>query len=197
MPEILPVIIPYERCVLIDEKQTVFGKNALAGSDQLPSELCIFRVVCIIGRQTALDREQILSADLAHIADILNQRISAQVEAQIDEVGQSVETLKLHRLVKLIFLIAEEAVHPFSEVVDFIEVNESVLEAAEFLGEYDLGHIQFKGRNILGVDSFECRTHFLFCAGKAEGCLTVSVFDFQFNHGKSPLQRRVQICELP
>ena len=71
----------------------MFGKNALAELDQLPPELCIFRVVLIIGRQTALDREQILSADLAHIADILNQWIAIEVEAQIDEVGQSVETL--------------------------------------------------------------------------------------------------------
>jgi len=156
----------------------VFGKNALAGSNQLPPEFCVFRIVCIIGRQTALDREQILSADLSHIADVLNQRITIEVEAQIDEVGQSVETLKLHRLVKLIFLIAEEAVHPFSEEVDFIEVNEPVLEAAEFLGEYDLGHIQFKGCDILGVDSFERRIHFLFSAGKVEVGLAVAVFDF-------------------
>ena len=76
--------------------------------------------------------------------------------------------------------------YPFSEVVDFIEVNESVLEAAEFIGKYDLGHIQFRGRNILGVDSFERRIHFLFGAGKAEIGLTVSAFDFQFNHGNSP-----------
>ena len=131
-------------------------------------------------------RITILSADLAHIADVLNQRIAIEVEAQIDEVGQSVETLKLHRLVKLIFLIAEKAVHPFSEVVDFIEIDESVLEAAEFLGEYDLGHIQFKGCDILGMDSFERRIHFLFCAGKAEVGLAVSVFYFQFNHGNSP-----------
>ena len=61
--------------------------------NQFPSEFCIFRIVCIIGRQTALDREQIFSADLAHIADILNQRITAEVEAQIDEVGQSVKAL--------------------------------------------------------------------------------------------------------
>ena len=176
----------YERCVLIDEKQTVFGKNALAGSNQLPPEFCIFRIVRIIGGQTALDREQILSADLSHIADILNQWIAIEVETQIDEVGQSVETLKLHRLVKLIFFIPEEAVHPFSEVVDFIEIDESVLQAAEFLGKYDLGHIQFKRRNILGVDSFERRIHFLFCAGKAEIGQTVSVFYFQFNHGNSP-----------
>ena len=165
--------------------------------DKLPPELCIFRIVCIIGRQTALDREQVFSADLAHIADILNQRITVEVEAQIDEVGQSVETLKLHRLVKLIFLIAEEAVHPFSEVVDFIEVNESVLQAAEFIGEYDLRHIQFKGCDILGMDSFERCIHFLFGAGKAEIGLTVSVFDFQFNHGSSPLWRRVRSGGLP
>ena len=88
-----PYNIRYERCVLIDEKQTVFGKNALAGSNQLPPEFCIFRIVRIIGRQTALDREQILSADFSHIADILNQRIAIEVEAQIDEVGQSVEAL--------------------------------------------------------------------------------------------------------
>ena len=131
----------YERCILVDEEQAVFGKNALAGLDKLPPEFCIFRIVCIIGRQTALDREQVFSADLAHIADILNQRITVEVEAQIDEVGQSVETLKLHRLVKLVFLIAEKAVHSFSEVVDFIEVNESVLQAAEFIGKYNLGHI--------------------------------------------------------
>lgn len=87
--------------------------------------------------------------------------------------------------------------NPFSEVVDFIEVNESVLEAAEFLGEYDLGHIEFKRRDILGADSFECRIHFLFCAGKAEVGLTVVVFDFQFNHGSSPLWRRVRIYGLP
>ena len=49
--KILPVITPYERCVLVDKQQTVFGKNALAGSDQLPSELCIFRIIRIIGRQ--------------------------------------------------------------------------------------------------------------------------------------------------
>ena len=35
----------------------------------------------------------ILSADLAHIADILNQWIAIEVEAQINEVGQSVEAL--------------------------------------------------------------------------------------------------------
>lgn len=98
---------------------------------------------------------------------------------------------------KLIFLIAEEAVHPFSEVVDFIEVNESVLDADEFLGEYDLGHIQFKWCDILGMDSFERRIHFIFGAGKAEIGLTVSVFDFQFNHVKSPLWLRVRICGLP
>ena len=119
----------------------MFGKNALAGSNQLPPEFCIFRIVRIIGRQTALDREQIFSADLAHIADILNQRITVEIKTQIDEVGQSVEALKLHRFVKLIFLIAEEAVHPFSEEVDFIEVDESVLQAAELFWKYDLGHI--------------------------------------------------------
>lgn len=91
--KILPVIILYERCVLIDEKQTVFGKNALAGSNQLPPEFCIFRIVRIVGRQTALDREQILSTNLAHIADVLNQRIAIEVETQIDKVGQSVEAL--------------------------------------------------------------------------------------------------------
>lgn len=93
MPEILPVIILYERCVLIDEKQTVFGKNALAGSNQLPPEFCIFRIVRIIGRQTALDREQILSADFAHVTDIPNQRIAIEIKAQIDEIGQGVKAL--------------------------------------------------------------------------------------------------------
>lgn len=91
--KILPVIIPYERCVLVDEKQTVFGKNALAGLNQFPSEICIFRIVCVIGRQTALDREQIFSTDFAHIADVLNQRIAIEVETQIDEVGQGIEAL--------------------------------------------------------------------------------------------------------
>ena len=71
----------------------MFGKYAVAGLDQLPSELCIFRIIRIIGRQTALDREQVLSADLAHIADILNQRITAEVEAQIDEVGKRIKAL--------------------------------------------------------------------------------------------------------
>ena len=60
------------------------------------------------------------------------------------------------------------------------------MEAAEFLGEYDLAYIEFKGCDILGVDSFERRIHFLFGAGKAEVGLAVSVFYFQFNHGKSP-----------
>ena len=91
--KILPFIILYERCVLIDEKQTVFGKNALAGSNQLPPEFCIFRIVRIIGRQTALDREQILSADFAHIAYVPNKRITVEVEAQIYKVGQSVKAL--------------------------------------------------------------------------------------------------------
>ena len=71
----------------------MFGKNALAGSNQLPPEFCIFRIVRIIGRQTALDREQILSADLAHIADILNQRIAVEIKTQINEVGQGIEAL--------------------------------------------------------------------------------------------------------
>ena len=39
--------------------------------------------------------------------------------------------------------------------------------------------------------------HFLFGAGKTEGGLTVAVFDFQFNHGKSPLRLRVRICGSP
>ena len=175
----------------------MFGKNALAGLNKLSAEFCVFRIICIIGRQTALDHEQIFSADLAHIADVLNQRITVEIKTQIDEVGQSVKALKLHRLVKLIFLIAEEAVHPFSEEVDFIEIDESVLEAAEFFGEYDLAYIEFKGRDILGVDSFERRTHFLFCARKAEVGLIISVFDFQFNHGCTPLLRRVRIYGLP
>lgn len=89
----LSVIIPYERRILVNKQQTVFGKNALAGSDQLSPELCIFRIVCIIGGQTALDREQILSADFAHVTDIPNQRIAIEIKTQIDEVGQSVEAL--------------------------------------------------------------------------------------------------------
>lgn len=69
----------------------MFGKNALAGSNQLLPEFCIFRIVRIIGRQTTLDREQILSADLSHIADVPNQRIAIEIKAQIDEVRQGVK----------------------------------------------------------------------------------------------------------
>ena len=85
----------------------------------------------------------------------------------------------------------------FVPLVDFIEIDESVLQAAEFLGKYDLGHIEFKGCDILGADSFECCIHFLFGAGKAEAGQTVSVFYFQFNHDNSPLWRRVRSGESP
>ena len=71
----------------------MFGKNALAGMNKLSAELCIFWIICIIVRQTAFDREQIFSADFAHIAYILNKRITVEVETQIDEFGQSVKAL--------------------------------------------------------------------------------------------------------
>ena len=71
----------------------MFGKNALAGLNQFSSEFCIFRVVLIIGRQTALYCKQIFSADLAHIAYVPNKRITVEVETQIDEVGQGVKAL--------------------------------------------------------------------------------------------------------
>ena len=61
--------------------------------NKLSAELCIFRIILVIGRQTALDREQIFSTDFAHVAYILNQRITIEVETQIDEVGQSVKAL--------------------------------------------------------------------------------------------------------
>ena len=86
----------------------------------------------------------------------------------------------------MIFFIPEKAVHALGEVIHLIQICESVLQEAEFFVEYHLGHIQFKGCDILGMDSFERRIHFLFGAGKAEVGLTVSVFDFQFNHGNSP-----------
>lgn len=58
--------------------------------------------------------------------------------------------------------------------------------------------LDLKGlENEYRMDSFERRIHFLFGAGKAEVGMTVAVFDFQFNHGKSPLRLRVRICGSP
>ena len=71
----------------------MFGKNTFAGLDQLSPELCIFRIILIIGRQTALDREQIFSADFSHIAYVPNKRVTVEVETQIYKVGQSVKAL--------------------------------------------------------------------------------------------------------
>lgn len=47
-------------------------------------------------------------------------------------------------------------------------------------------HLRHLKRRHKVIYSFERRIHFLFGAGKAEIGLTVSVFYFQFNHGKSP-----------
>ena len=63
-------------------------KTPLPDRISSPSELCIFRIVRIIGRQTALDCEQILSADFAHIAYVPNKRVTVEIKTQIDEVGQ-------------------------------------------------------------------------------------------------------------
>ena len=71
----------------------MFGKYAVAGLYQFPSELRIFRVILIVCRYAAVDCQQILSADLAHVPDIPNQRIAIEIKAQIDEVGQGIEAL--------------------------------------------------------------------------------------------------------
>ncbi|MFQ7134319.1 MAG: hypothetical protein ACLRQL_05760 [Oscillospiraceae bacterium] len=71
----------------------MFGKYAVAGLYQLPSELRIFRVILIVCRYAAVDRQQILSADFAHVTDIPNQRIAIEIKTQIDEVGQGVKAL--------------------------------------------------------------------------------------------------------
>ena len=71
----------------------MFGKNTFAGLNQFSSEFCIFRVVLVIGRQTALYCKQIFSADFAHIAYVPNKRVTVEVETQIYKVGQSVKAL--------------------------------------------------------------------------------------------------------
>ena len=175
------------RRVFVHEQHSVFGKYAVAGLDQLPSELRIFRVILVVCRYTALDREQIFSADLAHVTDIPNQRVTIEIETQIDKVGQRVKALQLHGFIELVFLIPEKAVHALGKVIDLIQIYESVLQKVEFLGEYDLDYIQLCGADDgIGAYLRDRVLHGLFRTGKGEFGLIIGIPNFQLDHVSPP-----------
>ena len=104
----------------------MFGNDSGAGLHEPSADLGVFGVGIIVCRNGAVTVEEILLADLAHIADVLNEAIFVAIEGQVDEILQLGEAFLLHGFVELFFLRTEEALHTLGKVVQLIQIDETV-----------------------------------------------------------------------
>ena len=165
----------------------MFGDDTGAGLHQPSTDLCIFRVSIIVGRNGTVTVQEVFLTDLAHIADILNEAVFVEVEGQVDEIFQLGEAFLLHGFVKLFFLCAEEALHALGKVVQLVQIDEAVFQMVEFFGEYHVLDEQF-GRVIVGgVYLHERRLECVFRAWEVDVDQVVVVLYGYFNHRLSVL----------
>ena len=106
-----------------------------------------------------------------------------EVEGQIDEILLSGVFQLGDADKELIVFVVVEALHTFAEIVEFVQIGESVFQHGEFLRPVDIRH---KG-GLSGVPSFDSVDLTKLCKQFA---LVIGVFDSDFDHGAHSFRRK-------
>ena len=129
----------FPRHFIVDEHQAVIGPDAAFAVQQCATFFGSFGIaVFLVGTAPSVDIHVVFDSYRLHIRDVLNQRNPAEVEGVVDQLLE-VPCIKAGcRRKQFSHLGSVKAVHPFSEIVQFMDIGVSAFNGFQSFGTNEM-----------------------------------------------------------
>ena len=140
----------------------------------------------LLRSHTAIQVQQMLSANCSHTAQILNHRVPGQVIGQVNQVLHRGHSLMLECSLKLLHFLGIKATHPLGKIVHLVQVHDFVFQASQFSRLVYAQH-EALGRQITGrFQNQQFLGQVIITAGKVNIDVALAPSNSHIDHFLSP-----------